>query len=290
MVDRRDRQGFLGPHSADLLKRLLVGIVGLGGGGSHIVQQLAHVGVGSFVLCDPDKLEESNLNRLVGAMVRDLGPRRSKVHIAARTIRRVNSAAQIHSLECAWQERAERLRDCDVIFGCIDSFAARLELEQFTRRYLIPYIDIGMDVHPFVSSFSISGQVAISIPGAACLRCMGILSEERVAREAADYGAAGPRPQVVWPNGALASTAVGLMMQLVTPWFTPSQLTVLMEYDGNSQEIRRATASDHLAAATCRHFQSATDLGDPWFAADTATESFRPAHLARADTTERTRR
>jgi hypothetical protein len=36
--------------------------------------------------------------------------------------------------------------------------------------------------------------------------------------EAEKYGAAGSRPQVVWPNGVLASTAVGLAVQLLTPW------------------------------------------------------------------------
>lgn len=45
-----DRQSFLGPESDALLNGSTVGIAGLGGGGSHVAQQLAHVGIGSFVL------------------------------------------------------------------------------------------------------------------------------------------------------------------------------------------------------------------------------------------------
>ena len=38
------------------------------------------------------------------------------------------------------------LKPCDIIFGCLDGYQNRAELEAYTRRSLIPYIDIGMDV------------------------------------------------------------------------------------------------------------------------------------------------
>jgi len=40
------RQNFLGPRAQDILVNTRAAIVGLGGGGSHIAQQLAHIGVG----------------------------------------------------------------------------------------------------------------------------------------------------------------------------------------------------------------------------------------------------
>jgi tRNA A37 threonylcarbamoyladenosine dehydratase len=39
-VDRYSRQSFLGPDAEARIPRCTVGVVGLGGGGSHIVQQL----------------------------------------------------------------------------------------------------------------------------------------------------------------------------------------------------------------------------------------------------------
>lgn len=46
---------------------------------------------------------------------------------------------------------------------------------------------------------------------------MGDFSDEAL-EEARNYVAAGGKPQVIWPNRVLASTAVGLFIQTVTPW------------------------------------------------------------------------
>jgi hypothetical protein len=164
-----------------------------------------------------------------------------------------------------WQEEATLLRDCDFIFGCVDSFAARNELERVARRYLVPYIDIGIDVHQMNHHHFITGQVALSMPGEACLHCMEVLRDDLLAREEAEYGAAGGRPQVVWSNGVLASMAVGIMVQLVTPWHESHGPPYLLEYDGNLHEVRVSSSAGFLRDRDCPHFVSAGDLGDPWF-------------------------
>ena len=195
-------------------------LVGLGGGGSHIAQQLAHIGLGSFLPIDPDFIEDTNLNRLVGATMEDVKLGTAKVDIAERVIKAVNPAAEVNKRRANWTEVTAELRDVDVIFACVDSIGCRSELEAFARRFLIPLIDIGMDVHESSGEFSISGQVMLSMPGKPCMRCMGLVTDEALAKEAARYGAAGGKPQVVWPNGTLASIAVGFFMKLVTPWET----------------------------------------------------------------------
>ena len=65
--ERFSRQSFLGPDSDQRIARCTIGVPGLGGGGSHVIQQLAHVGFQNYVIYDGDVVEESNLNRLVGA-------------------------------------------------------------------------------------------------------------------------------------------------------------------------------------------------------------------------------
>jgi len=72
MPDWLLRQSFLGANSDKVFSQCRVGVIGLGGGGSHIAQQLAHLGVSNFVLVDPDHVEETNLNRLVGATKKDV--------------------------------------------------------------------------------------------------------------------------------------------------------------------------------------------------------------------------
>src|SRR5688500_10935071 len=47
-----------------VLGRLKVGVVGLGGTGSAVVEQLARLGVGELLLCDPQEFESTNVNRV----------------------------------------------------------------------------------------------------------------------------------------------------------------------------------------------------------------------------------
>src|SRR4051794_10718776 len=102
-MSKHDRQSFLGATSEQILTHARVGIVGLGGGGSHAVQQLAHLGVGNYVLVDPDVIDESNLNRLVGGTLEDVKHRVLKIDIASRTILAVVGAS-IDAYPKQWQE------------------------------------------------------------------------------------------------------------------------------------------------------------------------------------------
>src|SRR3989338_6382257 len=65
MPDHQSRQSFLGEHSEKFLKATTAGVIGLSGGGSHVCQQLAHIGVGNYVIVDLQIIEDTNLNRLV---------------------------------------------------------------------------------------------------------------------------------------------------------------------------------------------------------------------------------
>jgi molybdopterin-synthase adenylyltransferase len=267
MVDEMkefSRQSFLGPDSDAIFGSVVVGVVGLGGGGSHVIQQLAHLGVRHFVIADPDIVEDHNLNRLVGATRQDAAERVPKVRVAERVIRGLTSQPSVVAIQDAWQASAIELRACHVLFGCVDSFSERNQIEQFSRRFLIPYIDIGMDVHEADDKFIIGGQVALSTPSEHCLWCMGILDKESIADEVRRYGAAGGRPQVVWPNGVLASVAVGLFVQLVTPWHDHPISTAYLEYDGNSHTVKVSNRLAALAGRQCSHFHPG-DRGDAFF-------------------------
>lgn len=265
-MNAKSRQSFLGPKSDEILNSIRAGIIGLGGGGSHIAQQLAHIGIGNFYVFDPQRIEASNLNRLVGATAKDVKKGTLKTDIAYRLIKGVNPKAKVRRIPKEWQECPLDLRDCDVIFGCVDSYGARDEIERACRRSLIPYIDIGMDVTSASggSGYVISGQMILSMPGRICMRCMGFLNEALLSEEAKVYGSAGGRPQVIWPNGTLASSAVGTFVQLVTPWHDSEPIAYL-EYDGNTQTVFSSNRLNYLIGKSCPHFGSTTDLGDPFW-------------------------
>lgn len=69
---------------------------------------------------------------------------------------------------------------------------------------------------------------------------MGLLPHHLLQEEAAKYGNAGSRPQVVWPNAILASIAVGFFMQILTPWSKNRTFPSLLEYDGNRQTVEES--------------------------------------------------
>jgi ThiF family len=264
VAERFSRQSFLGEGSQTALARARFGIVGLGGGGSHIVQQLAHLGALHFRLFDNDVVENSNLNRLVGATAADAAEGRSKVAVMERVISALSTSANARSYEMRWQDDPEALRTCDVVFGCVDSFAQRRELEVACRRYLIPYIDIGMDVHQVGDAVPrIAGQVVLSMPGQPCMFCLGFLNDQRLAMEASQYGAAGSRPQVVWANGVLASSAVGVAVDLLSGWSGARTRLVYLSYDGNAGTLAPHVRMEYPSwPAICPHYPL-DDVGDP---------------------------
>lgn len=264
-VTRLTRQSFLGAESDAVLAAATIGLVGLGGGGSHIAQQAGHAGIGGYVLVDPQTIDFSNTNRLIGGTLLDVRADTAKTAIAARIIRGLNPGARIVEVRRSWHEATEELKESEVIVGCLDTFREREQLERFARSHMIPYIDIGMDVHELGGDhYLIAGQIILSAPGHPCLRCCGFINDETLKREAERYGAAGGRLQVVWPNGVLASTAMGLAMQILTPWHGKVPGFTYLEYDGNKGTVSLSGRVAALAATVCPHHPPA-EAGDPLF-------------------------
>jgi len=259
------RQSFLGADSERILADCRVVIVGLGGGGSHIAQQLAHVGVGHIALIDPQTIEGSNLNRLIGAMDSDVTAHTAKVEIAKRLIQGIRPWIEVQTRQSEWQGADDLLRGAHVVFGCLDGFRSRMYLESAARRFQLPYIDIGMDVVEVAPMrYSIAGQMILTLPDGPCLRCLGFLKPQQLEAEENRYGDAGINPQVVWTNGTLASLAVGAFVRLMSPWFPSAGEYEWLELDGDRQTVTPSRQPEYMPRGPCTHF-SATDLGDPFF-------------------------
>lgn len=259
-----DRQSFLGEDAQEIFATARIGIIGLSGGGSHIAQQTAHIGFKDFALFDPQTTDRSNLNRLVGATEDDVAKERPKVEVAERVIKAVQPDARVEKHQARWQDEPDAFRSLDLIFACVDSYRARHEIEVSARRYMIPVIDIGMDVYEFEEGmYSIGGQIILSLPGQPCMTCLGFLNESKLAQEAGRYGDAGSNPQVVWPNGVLASTAVGIGVELLTNWTRFEMPPLYLTYDG-----KRGLVQPHpviaLPKRLCPHFPI-DKVGDPVF-------------------------
>lgn len=262
MTMNLSRQGFLGASSEETLSKASVAIVGLCGGGSHVAQQLAHVGIGSVILVDHDVADDTNLNRMVGLTAADVVAGEPKVNVLNRLIKAVNPNADIQLFPMKWQSCADHLKHCTAIFGCVDSYSERDQLERFARRHMVPYIDVGMDVHGSNGQHHMTGQIIVSLPGHACMRCMGFINETVLTQEAQKYGAVGGKPQVVWPNGVLASMAVGQLISLLCPWHPNLSPSLYLDYDGNRFTVTPNHRLAHIDHGACAHFSGRDALGD----------------------------
>jgi hypothetical protein len=119
-----------------------------------------------------------------------------------------------------------------------------------------------MDVMEHESGYTIFGQAILSLPGSHCLRCFGFLRDELLEQEARRYGDAGERAQVIWPNSALASTAVGMAMSMLLPWHPSLMIAPYLVYDGNRLEIAPSPRLEHLRGIPCQHYNASAHTGE----------------------------
>jgi hypothetical protein len=253
LSERSKRQSFLGENSEQVLMDTTVAVIGASGGGSPIAQQLAHVGYGRVHLIDPALTQAHHTHRLIGvstAAVRRCWP---KVGVVRRQMLRVHPQGQVFAHAKRWQAVAPILNTCDLVFTCVDGYLAREEIERYLRRYLVPMVDVGMDVTEASDGYLIRGQVILSMPGSHCMRCFGLVRDELLREEAARYGQAGDNPQVVWPNGVLASTAVGVATSLLLPWQTSRRPCPYLVYNGNTFELVPSPRLPYVTGP-CPHF------------------------------------
>ena len=126
------------------LGNLRVVVVGCGGTGSAVAEQLIRLGVRYLYLLDPDILTDSNLTRVYGSFPEDIG--KPKVDVIAAHLGRIAPDAKVIPTQSkiTLEATARLLTDADVIFGCTDDNAGRLVLSRLASYMLTPVIDCGV--------------------------------------------------------------------------------------------------------------------------------------------------
>ena len=221
MFDRNIRAFGTGIQSA--LGDLRIGVVGCGGTGSAVAEQLVRLGARSLVLVDPDVLADSNLTRVYGSTPEDIG--KPKPEILAAHLGSIAPNGTFHAIARSVldEEVARALTSCDVVFGCTDDNAGRLVLTRLATYYLCPFIDCGV----LISSANevieaIHGRVTVQTPGAACLVCRNRIDlaraaaeqlpeDERVARQREGYA-----PELEHSEPAVVTFTTAVAAQAVT--------------------------------------------------------------------------
>lgn len=251
MIERFDRNiRFFGATGQELLTKSRVAVAGVGGLGTHVIQQLSYLGVGSIVLIDEEQLDNTNLNRYVLSRHSDLGNFPLKVDVAEREILAINPDINVVKVpkNVVSSESHTELKKSDYIFGCFDCDGPRLRLNELCSAYEIPYIDLASDIDP-VQPMAYGGRVFIAWDGTACMVCMGILDVSDIqmdqggeafrAQHKAIYGVdqellGETGPSVVSVNGVVASYAVTEFIVGVTGIRKP---VLYSEYRGQDGKI-----------------------------------------------------
>lgn len=275
MDSRYDRNiRLFGKHGQNILSRLTVAIVGVGGIGTHLIQQMAYLGVGSIFLIDPEVLEPSNLNRYVGAFPGDEG--KEKVNIGKRMIHQVNPDIEVSKINAGLVNRESFafIKMADFVFGCLDSEGSRFILNEFCLAYQRPFFDLATEIHPEAPETYYGGRVCFVSGQTGCLYCLDELDEEEIGVELQGpsqkedrnnlYGVDfehlnGTGPSVVSINGVIASLAVTEFMAEATGL---RNACTLIKYYGERGNIRKSMDKGKPDCYYCNEIQGKGDDAD----------------------------
>lgn len=134
-----------------------VAVIGCGGLGGYIIEELARLGVGTIVAIDPDLFEEHNLNRQLFSTPANLG--KYKVEAALRRVSEINPAVTLIARQTAFsaENGAELLTGSSVAVDALDSIGVRMELAETCSALGIPL------VHGAIAGWF--GHVTTQFPG-----------------------------------------------------------------------------------------------------------------------------
>ena len=139
------------------LFRSRIAVIGCGGLGGYVIEELARLGVGEIIAVDPDVFEEHNLNRQLLATPRNLG--KAKVEAALVRVNEINPAVTLTPIPTSFCPVNGRklLTGATVAVDALDSISCRLELAKSCTEMNIPM------VHGAIAGWF--GQVVTQLPG-----------------------------------------------------------------------------------------------------------------------------
>jgi len=117
-----------------------VAVIGCGGLGGYVIEELARLGVGRIIAIDPDVFEEHNLNRQLFSSPANLG--QAKVDAAVKRINEINPAVTLVPIQAAFspENGADLLIGSQVVVDALDTIQVRLELADVCRSMNIPLV------------------------------------------------------------------------------------------------------------------------------------------------------
>jgi hypothetical protein len=254
----------LGAEGQIRLRSSRVAVVGIGGLGTHVVQQLALLGVGKLTLIDSEELADTNRNRYVSARHDDPIPGTRKVDIGERLALSFDPTVQVEKVfdTVISDDAFALIKSANCVFGCVDREGTRLILNELCAAYDLRYLDLASEVIPGNPS-EYGGRVCVAWNRPGCLVCYDeidlreaqedlagpIGEEQRRVIYGVDASALGRTgPSVVSINGVVASLAITEFMVGVTGVRMPKGL---LTYRGSSGKVTVPGGDSGLPRPDC---------------------------------------
>lgn len=179
-------RGAFGDEAVERLRDSTVAVVGAGGTGSAVVEVLARAGVGRIIVIDPDRLEQSNLERVHGSWPAHAASSDFKVDVAREHVLAIDPDIEVVACigRIPQSEVVDLLVTADIAIGCTDRQHSRLALSDIATRYLLPAIDCGVLLEG--DEGHVTGQIMQLVrflPSDPCALCRKMVDPVRVAQE-----------------------------------------------------------------------------------------------------------
>jgi hypothetical protein len=263
LFDRQVRA--FGTDGQKFISGTKVGIVGVGGTGSPVAEQLVRLGIEDFVLVDPDVFSPTNVTRVYGTTYAAVKKAKRhieyKVDLIATHLKSINPRIHVKAMRrnVVESDACSVLLDRDVIFLCTDEHWGRSVVNQLSYQYMIPAINLGVSVASASGVITDAvGVLDILRPGKPCLWCKQFLQAKRISAESLpaenrrgllqegyveDIDT--PTPSVISFTSTMASMAISLFLHLV------------INFMGDNGDISRINVN----FLTCESRRGSTQIG-----------------------------
>lgn len=166
----------------DRLRPLTVAVIGCGGLGSLMAEQLTRIGIAELLIIDHDKLDTpSNVRRVFGSTVPDLRATLPppKVEVVGRHLDQLGLGVAVRCVngDVRTEGVFRTLLDADLVLMGTDTHGSRAVVNDLASTYLLPVIDVGTRVGNRNGVLSgLVAEVRILTPVTPCLWCRQTLN------------------------------------------------------------------------------------------------------------------
>lgn len=190
-----DRQNVFGNGLRHAARHLQIALIGVGGIGMLVAEQLARAGFSRFVLVDHDKVEITNLNRLPNLSRTDLG--HFKVRVAKKMIQKASRAigtrcevyALPYDIYTAPQFVKDKVRQCDMIIALTDNELSRINCLDLALDGGAEFLMAGVDIRLNAAGqiIGLFAELSGAESGRYCPLCTGRLDSGQASLDARQY-------------------------------------------------------------------------------------------------------